>query len=318
MKVVVLGAGALGSIVASHLARAGEDVTLIARGERAAYLRQNGITVTGLSEFNVSCPIVTEPSQISEAEVLIVAVKTHQLSSAISGLSHVKFFSVFSVQNGVQANEQLAAVFGTANTLGAVASFSGGALPTGQVNFTLNRGFHIGELPEGISDRVKDLSAMLQGAGVNSDAVANVQSAQWSKFVGWAGATAVAILTRLVTYRFLSDPNCALICARVMREVAAVANEQRIPLEDSDPLPVLAVVNGTEEDAVVALNDLGAMLEANAPDHRMSSLQDLEQGRKLEIDETLGHAVAEAQRLGVPTPTLEMCYSLLSGINRNL
>jgi len=77
MKTVVLGAGALGSIIAGHLARAGEDVTLVARGGRAEYLRQNGITINGLAEFNVACPIVTNPSQISEADVLIVAVKTH-------------------------------------------------------------------------------------------------------------------------------------------------------------------------------------------------------------------------------------------------
>ena len=89
MKTVVLGAGALGSIIAGHLARAGEDVTLVARGDRAEYLRQNGITINGLAEFNAACPIVTNPSQISEADVLIVAVKTHQMNSAISGLSHV-------------------------------------------------------------------------------------------------------------------------------------------------------------------------------------------------------------------------------------
>ena len=61
MKTVVLGAGALGSIIAGHLARAGEDVTLIARGDRAEYLRQNGITVTGEAEFNSPCSITTDP-----------------------------------------------------------------------------------------------------------------------------------------------------------------------------------------------------------------------------------------------------------------
>jgi flagellar biosynthesis protein FlhB len=53
------------------LARAGEDVALVARGDRAEYLRQNGITINGLAEFNAACPIVTNPSQISEADVLI-------------------------------------------------------------------------------------------------------------------------------------------------------------------------------------------------------------------------------------------------------
>ena len=99
-------------------------------------------------------------------------------------------------------------------------------------------------------------------------------------------------------------------------KVAAVADKRRISLENSGPFPIKAVAIGSEEEAVSALMELGAMFEVNSPDHRMSALQDLEHGRRLEIDETLGYAVAEAQRLGIPSPTLETCYSLLSGINR--
>ena len=159
---------------------------------------------------------------------------------------------------------------------------------------------------------------MLQNSGINAEAVANIRTLQWSKFVAWAGATAVAVLTRQNSYRFWSDTGSAWICARVMREVAAVADRRRIPLENSGPFPVKDVVGGTEEEAVSALKELGELFEANSPDHRMSALQDLEHGRRLEIDETLGYAVAEARRLEIPAPTLEMCYSLLSGINRYL
>jgi 2-dehydropantoate 2-reductase len=63
---------------------------------------------------------------------------------------------------------------------------------------------------------------------------------------------------------------------------------------------------------------MGIQFAKNAPNHRWSSLLDLERGRKLEIDETLGYAVAEAKKLGVPVPTLEVCYSIVSGINRNI
>ena len=318
MKVVVLGAGAIGSIVAGHLARAGEDVILIARGDRAAFLRENGITITGVAEFNSACSITTDPKELSEADVLIVAVKTHDMEAAISNVAHVKFSSVMSVQNGVLANERLAEVFGAANTVGSTAFTSGEMSPSGDVRFTVNSGFYIGELPDGLSDRVQELSVMLQNSGINTEAVANIETLQWSKFVAWAALTPVAILTRLASYKFLLDPDPALICARIMREVAAIAGERKIPLVNSGVFPVEAVVGGSEADAVTALNELGGFFEANAPDHRMSALQDLEQGRRLEIDETLGYAVAEARRLGISTPTLEMCYSLLSGINRNL
>jgi len=240
------------------------------------------------------------------------------MDEAVAGLSHVNFSSVTSVQNGVRANDQLAEAFGAASTLGGVASFSGEMLPEGDVRFTVNAGFQIGELPEGSSDRVKDLCAMLQDSGVNAEAVANIQTHQWSKFVLWVGATSVAVLTRQASYRFFSDAGSALICARVIREVAAVAAYKKIPLQDSGPFPVKAIVYGTEEEAVSALQELGATFEKNSPGHRMSALQDLERGRRLEIDETLGYVVAEARRLGIPVPTLETCFSLLEGINREL
>ena len=131
MKVVILGAGALGSILAGHLARGGEEVTLIARGDRAAYLRQNGITISGVAEFNSPCSITTDTKEISDADVLIVAVKTYDMEAAVSSVAHVNFSNVLSVQNGVQVNEQLADVFGKANTVGSMAFFSGETSPNG-------------------------------------------------------------------------------------------------------------------------------------------------------------------------------------------
>ncbi len=318
MKTVVLGAGALGSIVAGHLARAGEEVTLIARGDRAEYLRHNGITITGVSEFNTPCSITTEPKELSEADVLIVAVKTYDMEAAISSVAHVEFSSVLSVQNGVHVNERLSKVFGAANTVGSMAFFSGEMASNGHVRFTVNGGFSVGELPEGLSDRVRDLSQMLESSGINAVAVTDILTLQWSKFVTWVALTPVAVLTRLETYRLLLDPDSALICARIMREIAAIAGERKIPLADCGVFPVEAVVTGSEEQAVTALIELGEFFEKNAPDHRMSALQDLEHGRRLEIDETLGYSAAEARRFGIQVPTLEMCYSLLSGINRYL
>ena len=128
----------------------------------------------------------------------------------------------------------------------------------------------------------------------------------------------MGVLTRLETYKFASDAGCALIWARVMREVAAIAEKKGIPLEDTGPFPVKIIVNGSEAEAVSALQELGAKFEVTAPKHRMSALQDLERGQRLEIDDTLGHALDEARRLGIAAPTLEMCYSLCKGINRYL
>ena len=159
---------------------------------------------------------------------------------------------------------------------------------------------------------------MLQDSGINSEAVPKIRSLQWSKFAAWSAGTPLAVFTRLETHKFFSDPDCALVFMRLLREIGKIAAEKNIPLVDSGPLPVGAIFSGSEEEALSVVQELGVHFATHAPNHRMSPLQDLERGRRLEIDETLGYAITEAKKLGVPVPTLEVCYGLLCGINRNI
>src|SRR5215813_2355142 len=158
MKIVILGAGALGTVLGAHLARAGEDVTLIARGQRAAYLQAHGATLTGLVDFTVPITVVTDPQQVHEADLLLVTVKTYDMASALQSIKHLQVESVLSLQNGVLKNEQLAQTFGWGKVLGAMAVCSAEVLPTGTVRFTVNQGFYLGELPAGTSARVQTLA----------------------------------------------------------------------------------------------------------------------------------------------------------------
>src|SRR5215831_12084631 len=135
MKIVILGAGALGTVLGAHFARAGEDVTLIARGQRAAYLQEHGATITGLVDFTVPITVATDPQQVQEAEVLIVTVKTYDMESALQSIKHMQVESVLSLQNGVLKDEQLAETFGWEKVLGATVMFGGEVLPTGTVRF---------------------------------------------------------------------------------------------------------------------------------------------------------------------------------------
>jgi 2-dehydropantoate 2-reductase len=275
-------------------------------------------SVTSLADFNTPCTISTEPENISAADVLMVAVKTYDLDEAIASVAHINFPSVLSIQNGVQFDESLALIFGQPDTVGSSANFIGEDLANGDARFTVNGGFIIGELPNGVSDRVQELVSMLQDSGINSEAVPNIRSLQWSKFAAWAAGTPLAVFTRLETHKFFSDPDCALVFMRLLREIGKIAAEKNIPLVDSGPLPVEAIFSGSKEGALSVVQELGVHFATHAPNHPMSPLQDLERGRRLEFDETLGYAITEAKKLGVPVPTLELCYGLLCGINRNI
>src|SRR6266852_2226663 len=286
MKIVILGAGALGSIIAGHLARAGEEVTIIARGERAAYLQQHGITLTGLADFTVPVAVATQPQMVREADVLVVAVKTYDTAPALESVSHLKVGSVLSIQNGVLKNEQLAHTFGWDKTLGAAVVLSGEVTPAGPVRFTLNEYFALGELPEGTSARVQALVTALVRAGIRAEAAAQIRTVEWSKYALFMSWMAPAVLTRLETYKFLTHPDTAAIIAQLLQETALLAAKLGIPLEDRVPLPVKTLCSMSLAEAVATIRHFGAVMEVQAPAQKLSTLQDLARGWRLEIEET--------------------------------
>ena len=205
MKIVVLGAGALGSIAAAHLARAGVDVALIARGPRAKLLAERGVSVKGISEFTVKVPIVERPQELDACDAFMLTAKTYDTQSALEGVRKLKADMAFSVQNGVVKNEHLAAVFGWPHTLGCIANFSGEVNEDGSVLFSRNEGLYLGELPGGSSERVDALVAALDDAGIRTIASDAIQSVEWSKYATWLGLTAVAVLSRLYTHVLYQD-----------------------------------------------------------------------------------------------------------------
>src|SRR5262245_22100663 len=125
MHVAILGAGALGSILAAHLARSRQDVTLLARGPRAALLAERGLRITGLAEITAPVRVLTDHSQLNAADLLILTVKTYDTQAALAGVAGATVGSAFSVQNGIEKDDQLAAVFGRDAVIGAAADFSG-------------------------------------------------------------------------------------------------------------------------------------------------------------------------------------------------
>jgi 2-dehydropantoate 2-reductase len=318
MHFVILGAGALGTLLAAHLARAGHRVQLLARGVRAQRLAAEGVTVCGIHEFTTPCEIVRDPTVVDVADVFVNTVKTYDSVAALATLTRLKPKLAFSVQNGVVKNEELRACFGPSVSVGAMADFSGELLPDGAVLFTRNINLLLGELVGGESERVEALASTIDAAGINTRVVDNIQSIEWSKYVGWLSLMVLAVLTRQTTGQYLQDPEIARVAARMTRETAALAVRFNIPLIDGSPIPALRVLAGTEDDAVRVVQAVGARMHGQAPAHRMSSLQDLLRGRPLELEETVGYAVRKAIEFGLRLPTVETCYQVVAGINRAL
>ena len=313
----ILGAGAIGSILAAHLARAGHSVIVVARGERARAVARDGLRIKGLADFTVQVAVVTEPAQLQAADTLIVATKTPGTEAALERLRHVRVGSALSIQNGVLKNELLARAFGAERVLGALADTSGELLPSGEVLFTRNVNLPLGELAGGITERARRIAGTIDQAGVRSTAVADIVSQEWSKFTVWLGLVSMAVTMRSVTWRYLADPDCAQVLVRLAREVAAVARAQGIALvAGAAALPLPTILEASEQDAIAAVLKSGEQMRSRAPEHRMSALQDLEAGRPLEVAETFGYAVGKARDLGLSLPLLESFHHVVAGIDR--
>ncbi len=313
----ILGAGAIGSILGAHLARAGHDVVMLARGRRAEYLQREGLRIRGLVDFDVRTPTIVDPAQFAGADVFVVATKTNGTAEALNALKHAKVDVAFSIQNGLWKNDALADAFGRERILGSLANTSGELLPSGEVLFTRNVNLFIGELGGGDSERAQRIARTIDAAGVRSTAVSDVLSREWTKFVGWTGLMSMSVATRAFTGQFLSDPDCALFMVRLVREMALLAHASGVALTDQQQLlPTDTILHSDDATAVEAVMQSGKEFERAAPEHRMSALQDVNAGRPLEVEETLGDAVRRAERLGLSLPVLEATYRLIAGIDR--
>ncbi len=312
----VLGAGAMGSIVGAHLTRAGHSVAMLARGARATQLEEHGITLRGLAEFTTPVRVVRDPALLHSAEALIVATKTPGTLQALSSLRHADLAVTLSIQNGPLKNEILSEVFGAARVLGALADTSGEVLSDGTVLFTRNVNILVGELGGGESERAQRLARALDGAGVRAAATPEIVTLEWSKFCCWVGLMALAVTTRALTWKYLFDPDSAVLLVRLVREMGQLARALGIGLSDRAILPTATLCAVSEEEAVAIIRRTGAQYRLNAPEHRMSALQDVQAGRPLEVNETLGYALDKAQALGLELPLLECFRRLIGAIDR--
>ena len=312
----ILGAGAIGSIIGAHLARAGHGVLMLARGARAAYIEQHGLVIRGLAEFTAPVGTLRDPQALRSAGTLIVAMKTPGTAAALEPLRAAQFDTTLSIQNGPLKNELLTAAFGAERVLGALADTSGELLPGGEVLFTRNVNLYVGELGGGDSARAQRLAHTLDSCGVRATATREIQTLEWSKFCGWVGLMAVSVATRAHTWKFLSDPDSALLVTRLTREMGTLARALGISLSDRAVVPVASLCAAAESEAVAMILKLGEEYRRSAPTHRLSAVQDVEAGRPLEVHETLGYASAKSRELGLDLPLLTAFTQLLAAIDR--
>jgi 2-dehydropantoate 2-reductase len=319
MHAVILGAGALGSLIGAALREGGADVTLIGRKAHVEAVRERGLTIEGLRGRRTVQGMRAEadPSTVRSADVLVLATKSYDTRAALAGAAHLRgrLGAVLSLQNGGGKDEELIEAFGREAVVGAVSLVGGEMAAPGVVRHTNNGGNWLGELDGHGGPRVVALEACLKGGGLPVQTVDDIRSTTWCKLNQMVPAALISCLTRLHMHEVYLEDGLARLFVTLSREVAAIAPHLGVALDDFPGFAVKTVCTAPFETAVESVKARGrGMLEKGMTGVKVSTLQDLERGKRTEADHIIGYVSRLAATHRVPVPALDLLYGVLRGM----
>lgn len=304
LHIAVFGSGAVGGYFGGRLVEAGEDVHFIARGEHLAAIREHGLRVrSDAGDFLVRPARVTDdPSTLGPVDVVLLGVKAWQVPGAAQAMRPLLGERTFIVplQNGIEAPEQLAAVFGAGRVLGGLCRVLAHVESPGHIRHAGVVPYVIfGELDAPSSTRAEALrQAFASARGVTAEVAPDIAAAMWSKFVFIAAWSGVGSVTRAPIGVIRSQPESRRLLTQALEEICAVAAGNRIALPADTVDKTLAFID-------------------NLPADGMASMQrDIMQGRPSELEAQVGAVVRLGERRGIAVPVHRMIYAALLPLER--
>ena len=313
-KMVILGAGGLGSIVGGCLAL-NNPVILIGREPHVREINRNGLKIKGLKDLTVDVEATSDPSTCGDCDLLVVTTKTYD---TVKALEEVEFDVrlALSLQNGVVKDLMLEERFGADRVLGAVTILGATFIEPGTVALTLDGETTIGELDGRESERAAAVVNVFSEAGLRTELSGDIVGAAWSKLCQIVPAATLSAASRLEYYKVCKSRPLAELFVMLTVECARVASAKGIEIRDFPNFNVHSLSTLPFEDAVGSVMQRGRNLEvAGKTSMKISMLQDVERGKKTEVHELAGYVIKEAETLGVDVPTIDYIYRLVSGID---
>ncbi len=300
LRIGVMGAGAIGGLLAVHLTRAGGSLHLLARGATLRAISAEGLTLT-----DDTGTVTTRPAQVSDdaraigpVDICLFTVKGQDSVAAAEAMAPMvgPDTQVLSFQNGLYGVEHLVDRFGADRVLAGVTYVPASVPEPGHVRHTgAVRKFVFGPVtPGSVPQAARDFAALGIGAGLDMALLDDPMGEIWAKFVMLAPYHMVSALTRLPLGGWIEVEETRALYAQGMEEVAAVARARGVALPEG-----------------LVQRNLDFSLNTADRRTRASMLDDLERGRALELDATIGWLVREAARLGVAVPLHDMGHALL-------
>jgi 2-dehydropantoate 2-reductase len=234
MRIAVIGVGGTGGYFGGLLARAGEDVTFVARGAQLEALRTRDLTVQSrlAGTFTVSVRATDDPSEAGPVDLVLFCVKAYDTEAAAEGARPLfrPGTMLISLQNGIDNEERIARAAGHSSGLGAAAYVVSAIKSPGVVEQTAGPGkIVLGELGGGKSERTDRLRDALQRAGIAAEAHPDIRAVLWQKLLFICAFSGVTAVTRLPIGIVLADPVTRELFRGTSEEVEAVARRRYRP-----------------------------------------------------------------------------------------
>jgi len=298
MRIAVVGAGGVGGGFGAALAKAGADVTFIARGAHLAAMKSGGLKVQGGRGETHLVPTraTDDPAEIGKVDIVLFCVKLWDVESAGQ---HIKSLigpdtAVIPLQNGIDAAERLIPILGPNAVMGGVAQISGSIVAPGviqQVGTFMRMIF--GELDGRRSQRGEDFLALCLKAGFDATLSEQILTELWMKFILLASNAGMMALARQPIGKLRDDPDLRPIFMAAYQETIDVGRARGVALP---------------ADARERILELTRHLP---PAMKASMALDLDRGNRLEVPWLSGKVAELGRQLGIPTPTHSMMYAML-------
>jgi 2-dehydropantoate 2-reductase len=296
MKILVMGAGAVGSYFGARLQEAGEEVVFCARGHHLAAIRERGLEITSpRGDLKIRVTATDRPADHRPYDLIIFCVKGYDTDAAaklIGGCLNPAG-AILTLQNGVENEARLAAVFGKDEVMGGNARVGVEIVAPGKILHISTGHIDFGEVDGRETERALKIADAFRRARILGQLSADIKTLRWDKLIWNGSLNTVATLTRRRVGELLDDPESLRLLRTLMTEIAAVGRAEGAKLGDD------------RVDAYIehSRKNLRAL--------KTSTQQDLEHGKPLEYDELSGAVVRAARRHGIAVPANETIYALL-------
>lgn len=289
LTVAVVGAGGTGGFYGGALARAGHDVTLIARGPHLAAIKEKGLQVNSvlLGDFHLDIKATDNMTEVGAVDLVILAVKSWSVPAAIEAMSPLvgSDTMIISTLNGIDSEPTLQASFPANSVLGCTVTVSARIDSPGVVRQVGGPGSVVlGELAGGTSDRVNRLTAIFNEVGIQTQASEDVTRALWEKFIFISALSGMTALTRKPIGEIFAQETTSEMYRQVLEEVAAVGRAEGVDLPEDIAKKIFGFTKAREP---FIIGSMGHDLIAGAP---------------IEIGLLNGRVFALGQQHGIPTP----------------